>query len=244
MLRIIQPRAAGVRRQAHQQLGQRIAGDAQERDEAARFHVAEGVLLQDAHVEAELGLVAAVHPGRDCPAPGRRWWCRAADCCVSSPSGENPVTLIWLRPKSRGLLDSSGRPTARLMLRPKSCWKTPSATRLKPARTSLSSDGREDVGLADHGVLRAAGHVVAEARHQREAGAGERLEQVAVAEAVAEREFRRRRERWSRRTSKWSSRSRSAGEETKFCLRRGAVGQRIQRRDRRRRSDAGAAAES
>jgi hypothetical protein len=37
----------------------------------------------------------------------------ALSCGVvnSSPSGEKPVTVIWLNPKSRGLEEISGSPT-------------------------------------------------------------------------------------------------------------------------------------
>jgi hypothetical protein len=44
---------AGDRREALKHFSQRIAGEADEVDEAARFHVAEGVLLQDTDVGAE-----------------------------------------------------------------------------------------------------------------------------------------------------------------------------------------------
>ena len=102
----------------------------------------------------------------------------------SLPSGENPEMVMKLRPQSRLFADRSGRPTWRFRL-PAASWDTPAATRVYPNRTSLNS-------VADR--LRRSPTMKFCARRGTfnpkpgtacEPGAGERLEEVAVTEAVA-----------------------------------------------------------
>src|SRR5207237_10761616 len=52
---------------------------------------------------------------------------------------------------------------------------------------------REHAALAGHRILRPPRGARAEPGHEREAGAGERLEEITIAEAVAQRERRARR---------------------------------------------------
>ena len=66
VLLVVQTRDAGQRREAQQHLGQRVARQPEEAQEAPRHLVAVGVLLEPAEVHPRLEQVPAAHIGWPC----------------------------------------------------------------------------------------------------------------------------------------------------------------------------------
>ena len=160
-----------------------------------RFDVAIGVLLRDPVLRAKLGGVSAMHPGQvvqelidvggaECCGlldssprrrePGDRDGRESEIACVSGNRRQSHLGIDVLRDIL--LIHALG-------------------DAVEPGAKFVQQRRREGVRFGDHGILVAAGNVVAVAGHQGKAGTGERLEQAVVAETIAEGQLRRGRQR-------------------------------------------------